>query len=248
MHANYRKLLWLLPCVALVTSADVMAQSKKKHGWLFGKKTPAVVADTTAKKKPDTKGMKPYKEVITADAVTAEGLFKVHRVKTDYYFEIPLKLAGRQILVVNKLSKVPEQLNEAGVNKGMNYANMVITFERDTLLNKIFLRKQNPFLEVPANNAIAQSVADNFIPSLIDQFKIEAYNKDTSAFVVNVSKLFDGSNNSINNVFESLGLPGSPIKDLSRIRGIKSFQDNVVAKSELTAKITGVEEIGRAHV
>ncbi|MBC9934866.1 zinc-dependent metalloprotease [Chitinophaga qingshengii] len=241
MHANYRKLLWLLPCVALFTSVDVMAQSKKKHGWLFGKKTPAVAADTTTKKKPDTKGMKPYKEVITADAVTVDGLFKVHRVKTEYYFEIPLKLAGRQILVVNKLSKVPEQLNDAGVNKGMNYANMVITFERDTLLNKIFLRKQNPFLEVPANNAIAQSVADNFIPSLIDQLKIEAYNKDTTAFVVNVSKLFDGSNNSINNVFESLGLPGSPIKDLSRIRGIKSFQDNVVAKSELTAKITGVE-------
>ncbi|WP_211999872.1 zinc-dependent metalloprotease [Chitinophaga sp. HK235] len=245
MHASYRKLLWLLPCVALsaqcFTSTDVIAQSKKKGGWLFGKKTPVVVADTTAKKKPDTKGLKPYKEVIPADAVSSDGLFKVHRVKTDYFFEIPLNLIGRELLVVNKLSKVPEQLNEAGVNKGMNYANMVITFERDTLLNKIFLRKYNPFLEVPANNAIAQSVADNFAPSLIDQFKIEAYNKDTTAFVINVSKLFDGSNSSINNVFESLGLPGSPIKDLSRIRGIKPFQDNVVAKSELTSKITGVE-------
>ncbi|RAJ77372.1 uncharacterized protein DUF5118 [Chitinophaga dinghuensis] len=245
MHASYRKLLWLLPCVALsaqcFTSTDVIAQSKKKSGWLFKKKAPVVAADTTAKKKPDTKGMKPYSEVITSEAVTSNGLLKVHRVKTDYYFEIPLKLMGRQILVVNKISKVPEQLNEAGVNKGMNYANMVIAFERDTLLNKLFLRKQNPFLEVPANNAIAQSVADNFIPSLIDQFKIEAFNKDTSAVVINVSKLFDGSNSSINNVFESLGLPGSPIKDLSRIRGIKSFQENIVAKSELTSKITGVE-------
>ncbi|RFS19250.1 DUF5117 domain-containing protein [Chitinophaga silvatica] len=245
MHVSYRKLLWLFPCVALstqyFTSTDVIAQSRKKSGWLFGKKTAVVVADTTAKKKPDTKGMKPYSEVITSDAVTSNGLMKVHRVKTDYYFEIPLNLLGRQLLVVNKLSKVPEQLNDAGVNKGMNYANMVIAFERDTLLNKIFLRKQNPFLEVPADNAIAQSVADNFIPSLIDQFKIEAISKDSSAVVVNVSKLFDGSNNSINNVFEALGLPGSPIRDLSRIRGIKSFQENIVAKSELTSKITGVE-------
>ncbi|NSL88013.1 zinc-dependent metalloprotease [Chitinophaga sp. Mgbs1] len=245
MHASYRKLLWLLPCVALsaqcFTSLDVIAQSKKKGGWLFGKKTPVAVADTATKKKPDTKGMKPYKEVITTEAVSHDGLFKVHRVKTDYFFEIPLKLLNRQLLVVNKLSKVPEQLNDAGVNKGMNYANIVITFERDTLLNKVFLRKQNPFLEVPAGNAIAQSVADNFIPSLIDQLKIEAYNTDTTALVVNVSKLFDGSNNSINNVFDALGMPSSPIRDLSRIRGIKSFQENIVAKSELTAKITGVE-------
>jgi hypothetical protein len=245
MHASYRKLLWLLPCVALsaqcFSSMEASAQSKKKGSWLFGKKTPVAAVDTATKKKPDTKGLKPYKEVITADAVSKDGLFKVHRVKSECYFEIPLKLLGRQLLVVNKLSKVPEQLNDAGVNKGMNYANMVISFERDTLLNKIFLRKQNPFLEVPANNAIAQSVADNFIPSVIDYFKIETYNADTTAFVVNVSKIFDGSNNSINNVFDALGMGSSPIKDLSRIRAVKTFEDNIVAKSELTAKITGVE-------
>lgn len=246
MRGNYRKLLWLFPCltfsVASLTSFDAIAQSTSKKRWFFGKKpTVVVAADTTAKKKPDTKGLKPYKEVITADAVSSDGLFKVHRVKTDYFFEIPLKLLGRQFLVVNKISKVPEQLNDAGVNKGMNFANLVIAIEQDTLLNKLFLRKQNPFLDVPANNAIARSVADNFIPSLIDQLKIEAYSKDSSAVVVNVSKLFDGSNNSINNVFDALGLPGSPIRDLSRIRGIKSFQENLVAKSELTAKITGVE-------
>ncbi|PSL46685.1 uncharacterized protein DUF5118 [Chitinophaga niastensis] len=245
MQTSYGKLLWLLPCVALsvqcIALTDVVAQSKKKGWGLFGKKIPAVVTDTTTKKKPDTKGLKPYKEVITADAVSKDGLFKVHRVKTDFYFEIPLKLLGRQLLVVNKLSKVPEPLNDAGVNKGMNYANMVISFERDTLLSKVFIRKQNPFLEVPAGNAIAQSVADNFIPSVIDYFKIEAYNADTSALLINVSKIFDGTNNSINNVFDALGMGSSPIKDLSRIRAIKTFEDNIVAKSELTAKITGVE-------
>ncbi|MCW3463793.1 zinc-dependent metalloprotease [Chitinophaga nivalis] len=245
MATSYRKLLWLLPCVALsaqcIVINDAAAQSKKKSWGLFGKKKTAVVADTTAKKKPDMKGLKPYKEVITADAVSKNGLFKVHRVKTDFYFEIPLKLLGRQLLVVNKLSKVPEQLNDAGVNKGMNYENIVISFERDTTLNKVFIRKQNPFLEVPAGNAIAQSVADNFTPSVIDYFKIEAYSTDTSALVINVSKVFDGSNSSINNVFDALGMGSSPSKDLSRILAIKTFEDNIVAKSELTAKVTGVQ-------
>ncbi|HVI44334.1 MAG TPA: zinc-dependent metalloprotease [Chitinophaga sp.] len=246
MQTNDRKLLWLFPCLAIsvlcMNVNNAGAQSKKRH-WPFAtKKTQAPAADTAAKKKPEMKGgLKPYGEVITKEAVSKNGLFKVHQVKTDFYFEIPLKFLGRQLLVVNKLSRVPEKLNDAGVNKGMNYENMVISFERDTVLNKVFVRKQNPFLEVPAGNAIAQSVADNFTPSIIDYFKIEAYNSDTSALVINVSKIFDGSNSSINKVFDALGMGSSPVKDLSRILAIKAFQDNIVAKSELTAKITGVE-------
>ncbi|RAJ08694.1 uncharacterized protein DUF5118 [Chitinophaga skermanii] len=244
MQTSLRKLLWLLPCVALAMPClhgSVQAQAKK-HPWrIFGKKQPVVAVDTTAKKKPNPQGLKPYSEVITSAAITKKGLFTVHKVKNDFYFEIPLSMLGRELLVVNKLSKVPEKLNDAGVNKGMNYQNMVIAFERDTVLQKVFLRKLNPVVSVPANNAIAQSVADNFMPSVIDYFKIETYSKDSSALVVNVSKIFDGSNNSINNVFDELGMSSSPIRDLSRIVDIKSFTNNIVAKSEWTAKITGVE-------
>ena len=39
--------------------------------------------------KPKKDGIKPYSEVITKDAVSDEGLFKVHEIETDFYYEIP---------------------------------------------------------------------------------------------------------------------------------------------------------------
>lgn len=45
-------------------------------------------------------------------------MFDVHRKGTDFLFEIPDSLMGRDILIVNKISGVPYALNDAGVNKG----------------------------------------------------------------------------------------------------------------------------------
>src|SRR5205085_10393243 len=52
-------------------------------------------------------GMKSYSEVITSKAKTDHGLFTVHRVEDKFYFEIPDSLLGREILVVNRISKAP---------------------------------------------------------------------------------------------------------------------------------------------
>ncbi|NML19263.1 zinc-dependent metalloprotease [Pseudoflavitalea sp. G-6-1-2] len=227
-------------CLALcLTSATANAQKGGPFG-LFKKKAPA--ADTVKPVKPvDKNGLKPYSEVITSAAITQKGVITVHRVKNDYFFEVPLRLMGRQFLVVNKLSKVAEKLNEAGVNKGMNFDNLVISFELDTALGKVFLRKDNPFYTAPAGDAIAASVADNFLPALIDNFKIEAWSKDSSAVVLKVNKTFDGTSSSLNKVFDALSLMSSADKELSRIVNMKSFENNLVIKSELTTKVTGVE-------
>ncbi|MBK9570169.1 MAG: DUF5118 domain-containing protein [Chitinophagaceae bacterium] len=48
---------------------------------------------------------KPYKDVITSKAISDGGLFWVHKVEEKYYFEIPDSLFGREILVVNRISK-----------------------------------------------------------------------------------------------------------------------------------------------
>src|SRR3982751_3715346 len=50
-------------------------------------------------------GPKPYREVITSKAISTKGLFTVHRVEDKWYFEIGDSLIGRDILIVNRLSK-----------------------------------------------------------------------------------------------------------------------------------------------
>ncbi|MGC4102278.1 MAG: zinc-dependent metalloprotease [Ferruginibacter sp.] len=89
---------------------------------------------------PPKPGPKPYKEVITDKAKTSRGLFVVHKVEDKYYFELPQKLLGRDILVVNRISKSsvesPKQFNGyAGDEIGSN----VIRFEKGPN-NKIFLK------------------------------------------------------------------------------------------------------------
>lgn len=78
-------------------------------------------------------------------------MFAVHQKKNDYYFEIPTSLLGRDLLVVNKLQRVPTELNDAGVNRGVNYENQMVCMEWDKATGKLMLRQQRPLPLVPPN-------------------------------------------------------------------------------------------------
>lgn len=117
-----------------------------------------------------------YEKLTGSDSVAHRGMFNVFRKKNDYYFEIPATLLGCDMLVVNKLQRVPSELNEAGVNRGTNYENQMIRLELDKPANKLLIRQSRPLPLSPSEDAISQSVKDNYISPLIAGFKIEAYN------------------------------------------------------------------------
>jgi hypothetical protein len=62
------------------------------------KKNKENASKTSTKPKPKKDGIKPYSEVITKDAVSDEGLFKVHKIETDFYYEIPDSLFEKEML------------------------------------------------------------------------------------------------------------------------------------------------------
>lgn len=134
-------------------------------------------------------------------------MFAVHQKKNDYYFEVPTSLLGRDLLVVNKLQRVPAELNEAGVNRGVNYENQMVCMEWDKASDKLMFRQQRPLPLAPQKDAIFRSVKDNFISPLIAAFKIEAINADSTALVIKVNDIYDGTETSINNVFSITRLP-----------------------------------------
>ena len=179
-----------------------------------------------------------YEKLTGTGAIARRGMFNVYQKQNDYYFEVPVKLLGRDMLVVNKLQRVPAELNEAGVNRGVNYENQMVRFELDKATNKLLIRQSRPLPLSPANDAITRSVRDNFISPLIAGFKVEAYNADSTAVVVKINDVYDGTETSINNVFTNINLGTSSIKNLSRILSIKAFENNVIATSELTTKVT----------
>ena len=178
-----------------------------------------------------------FEKIASESNLISRGMFNVYSQDGKYYFEIPVSLLQRDMLVVNKLQRVPFELNDAGVNRGTNYETQMIRFEWNKEEKKIRVRQSRPLPESPENDAITRSVRDNFISPLIADFKLEACNADSTAVIIQINDIYDGSETSINNVFDNINLGTSAIKDLSRIMSIKAFPNNIVATSELTTKV-----------
>ena len=178
-----------------------------------------------------------FEKIASESNLVSRGMFNVYAQDGKYYFEIPVSLLQRDMLVVNKLQRVPLELNDAGVNRGTNYETQMIRFEWNKEEKKIRVRQSRPLPESPENDAITRSVRDNFISPLIADFKLEACNADSTAVIIQINDIYDGSETSINNVFDNINLGTSAIKDLSRIMSIKAFPNNIVATSELTTKV-----------
>lgn len=203
-------------------------------------KSTKAASDSVKKSNTDStrnKGLKSYKDLLK-NATTSKGLFKVHQIDTDYYFEIPLSLMDKDFLIVNKISTVPLALNESGLNKGMNFDNKVIRFSKNTLANTIWVNTIVPQVESAAGDAITRSVRDNFTGSVIESFKIEAYSPDSNAVVIKMNRVFDGTEKSFNDVFTDIGLGTSAKASLSGIERIKTFPENVVVRALLSTRVT----------
>lgn len=232
---NGKKSFVAILFTALLLPGSILTASAK----ISKSEEPAAAHHKKEKKsteKDDSK--KKYETLINEAQERRRGLFNVIKNKDAYYFEIPASLLGRDMLVVNKLQKVPAELNESGVNRGIAYQHQMIRFEWDKQLNKLKIRQERPMPLSPAEDAITRSVKDNYISPLIHGFDIYAYNADSTAIVVKVNDIFNGEETSINDVFSNINLGTPAIGKLSKIETIKAYKNNVVAYSELTTKVT----------
>ena len=199
------------------------------------------------KKKAEVEVTKPdsdYKKITGSDSTQVAGLFGVHRAKGKYYFEIPMSRMGKDMLVVNRLTRVPKELNEAGVNRGINYETQMVRFALSADKKAVVLRQQRPLPYAPVGDDITRSIADNFISPVIESLEVKAFNGDSTTVLVEVTDLYNGKETSVNNVFQNINIHTSAKSALSRIVGIKAYDNNVVAKSELTTKVTeGTESV-----
>ena len=215
---------WLVSCLGLAGNAAFGMQAKP--GFLWKKKKKAVEQPVSD-----------YNKLTGSDSVDVKGVMNVVRKDADFYLEIPVKLMNRVFLVSNKLQQVPVELNEAGVNRGVNYQNQCIRFEWDKVRKVLSVRQQRVTPEVDSTDVMARSVADNYIDPLIASLKVEAVPADSSTVVVKVNDLFNGKNRCLNDVFSNINLGTSAESELSHIVDIRAFANNVTATSELTTVV-----------
>jgi hypothetical protein len=225
-------LIKIVLIAVILSSSSIVAQKKNRKDKGDQKEQ---VKDSTK----TSKGKK-YDDLIK-EGKFKKGLFNTIQVKTDLYFEINDSLFAREFLVVNKISNVPMPVNEAGLNKGMNYENKIISFHKDLVAKKVWVKASVPKVSSPVGDAITASVNDNFSGSIIEVFDIVSKNNDSTSIVIKANKVFDGKEKSFNDVLNNIGFGGSVKSELSYIESVKTFPNNIVVKSQLT---TSVDEGG----
>ncbi|WP_457611241.1 zinc-dependent metalloprotease [Lutibacter sp.] len=208
-------LLTLMLIIGL--SSTVEAQRKRKR-----KKEVAVAP--TPPPKPKKNAIQPYNKVITKEAKTDNGLFKVHTIDDKYLYEIPDSLFERELLMVTRIAKNTSNNRSFG---GQKTNTQVLRWQKKgkTVLLRVVSYNIVADKELPVHEAVVNS---NFEPVLFS-FPIKAYNNDKTATVIDATELFSTD-------VKALGLPSFVRKNYkitkldtkkSFIESIKSYPKNI---------------------
>jgi hypothetical protein len=203
-------------------------------------KTPVAIkpADSTAAKKPASK-IKSYDQVITKEAKSSKGLFTTHQVGDKYYFEIPKKHLGKDMLLVSQIAKIPNGLGGGYVNAGTSSHEQLIVWEK--FQEKILIKIKSYAAVAPDSLPISLSVkANNYEPTLY-AFDIETFSKDTSSIVIDVTKFYTSDIPAMSGLDASLR-ETHKVRNLdasrSFIRSVKSFPLNIEVLQDFTYNAT----------
>ena len=205
---------FLVVVVLFGLTLDIEAQRKKKKK--RNKGNTEQIVKPKPKPKPKKGAILAYEKVVTKEMKTDEGLFKVHSLDDTFLFEVPDSLLNREMLMVTRIAKTAN-----GIGFGGGKANtQVLRWERKK--KKILLRIVSHSVVadtiLPVHEAVVNS---NFEPVLFS-FPIKAFNKDTTAVVIDATSLFSSD-------VKPLGFPQFYRKryGVTRIDKSRSYIDRV---------------------
>lgn len=217
--------LLLLLCfvtVAFLTNTEVSAMQKKKEK-----------AKTPVKKESD------YDKLFKKDHVQAKGLITLHRVGDKLYFELPLNLLGKDMLIGSTVTEISDNGDAIVGQKPTEPINVQFTKIDSTIqLRKIEINS----ITNDKDQNIAAAIKQGSIGAIVGLYKIEAWNADSTAVVFDMTKFFVGDNKDLEpidpygaNTYGGLMNRNSRFQsDKSFLGEIKSFKDNIIVRSHLS--------------
>ena len=226
MQRSPTALLLLLGAVAVTGCAKSAAQTP----------TPQAARPSQQRDKPK---IKPYAEVITAKAKSDSGLFVVHQVEDKWYYEIPLGMLDREMLLVSRRARTATNIGYGGEKNNTE----TVRWQRHD--NRVLLRIVSytnvaddslPVFEA-VRNANFEPIVESFD---IATFKVDALGADTLSVVIEVTPLFTsdvpvlGLSRSTRERFKIRNLD----KDRSFINWVHSYPRNIEVRVVLTYPAT----------
>ncbi|MCK0131872.1 zinc-dependent metalloprotease [Flavobacteriaceae bacterium F08102] len=218
MYKQLTKLMVVLLVIGFGSDMQAQRKSKKKD-----KKSAVAEKPTPTPKKG---AIQPYDKVVTKDAKTDDGLFKVHQIDDTYLYEIPDSLFGREMLMVTRIAKT-----NAGNGFGGGKTNtQVLRWQKKG--KKVLLRVVSHGVVADEDKPVHEAVVNSNFEPILASFPIKAFSKDSTSTVIDVTSLFQKD-------VKPLGLPAgtrtqykiSRVEDdKSFIESIKSFPLNIEAR------------------
>lgn len=226
-----KKPLTLIACLCTLLMFDFSeAQNRRKKNKKQDKTEKT--ADKPAKKKGK---IKDYNKVITSDAITDEGLFKVHSVGEKYFFEIPNEHLDTDMLLVSRFAKLPSNLGGGYVNAGTKTNTRLVTWQR--FKDKILIKEKSYSAVADEALPINISVQNNNYEPTLYAFDIQAFSKDSSAVVVDVTSFYKSDVKALSGLssrFRRQYKVRSLDKSRSFINSMKSFPENIEVVQDFT--------------
>ena len=119
---------------------------------------------------------RPYNRVITAEAISSDGLIRTHRVDDKLFFEIPRTVFGREMILLRRVAA------GTGTNN-----DRYVTWERNA--DRVLLRSVDYDVSADTASAIALGVSRLRFGPIIASFDVESWGPDSAA-VIDATKLF----------------------------------------------------------
>jgi hypothetical protein len=235
---NLKKIIVIL----ILISSFSLVPAQEKDTAKAKTDTANVKKPTVAARKPEK--IKPYKDVITAKAVSDAGVITVHKVEDKYFFEIPDSVLKKEFLLVSRLTKAAAGMRSGTTGyAGDQIAQNLISFEKGPQ-DRIFVRSIS-YADYAADSTsqMYNSVMRNNMQSIIHAFEIKAFGKDKKSSVVDITDLINADNTLVS--FDPSVKKGYKVgafqKDKSFVNFVKSFPNNI----EINTTKTFARTLGR---
>ena len=167
---------------------------------------------------------------------TQKGLITLHKIDNKLYFEFPLNLMHKEMLLSSVVSEIS---NNSDCYVGMS-PRIPLHINFSKIGNNVLIRKVKS-VNIIGDNELSLSIKKSNIAAIYKSFKINAYNKDSTAVVFDVTDFFAGDERLLvpfdsRSEFFKAGVRRNPVfvKDDSGIEEIKAFGDNVTITSTLS--------------
>ena len=203
------KLFFVAFAFLVFSCSTAKKASKAKKG------APTATAKAPSKK-PKKGAIQPYSKVITKEAKTDEGLFYVHKVDDNFFYEIPDSLLEREMLMVTRIAKTASGIGFGGEKQN----EQVVRWQKKD--KKILLRVVSHSIVAADSLPIYQAVKSSNFEPILYTFPIKAFSKDSTKTVIDVTPLFSKD-------VKALGFPQGRRQTyrITRLDSEKSFIESV---------------------